>query len=454
MADTIAAIATGGVVSAIGIIRLSGDRAIEIADRAFRAYTGKAMTAMPDRKLAYGELLDVNGDVLDICLCTITHGPGSYTGEDTAEFQCHGSPTVLTAALQALFARGARQALAGEFTKRAFLNGRMDLAQAEAVIDLIDAETVAAAKNAAGQLNGAISGKADAVYSGLTDICAHFHAVLDYPDEDIDDFELKDYAGQLQEAEKTLQGLLDTYDRGRILREGVRCAILGKPNAGKSSLLNLLVGYDRAIVTDIAGTTRDTIEEKIKLKDVVLRLIDTAGIRQTEDTVEQIGVERSLKAAESAELVLAVFDGTAPFTEEDRQVLQQARACGKSLLLVNKADKEGFRLPEALAGEDCLTLSALTGVGLEELTEAIAGLFAGGAKLPAGEVVTNARHADALERALTGLKSAREAANQGLTPDVVLTMVEEAMSALGELTGVNIREDITNRIFSRFCVGK
>ncbi|MBR6950804.1 MAG: tRNA uridine-5-carboxymethylaminomethyl(34) synthesis GTPase MnmE [Oscillospiraceae bacterium] len=454
MADTIAAIATGGVISAIGIVRLSGDRAIEVADRVFRAFTGRTMAQTPDRKLAYGELLDEDGSVLDICLCTVSRGPGSYTGEDTAEFQCHGSPVMLAAALRAMFAAGARQALAGEFSRRAFLNGRMDLAQAEAVIDLIDAETVAAAKNAAGQLNGAVSKKADAIYSGLTDVCAHFHAVIDYPDEEIEPFEMARYAGQLADYESTLRQLLATYDRGRLLKEGVRCAIIGKPNVGKSSLLNLLAGYDRAIVTDIAGTTRDTIEEKISLGDVVLRVIDTAGIRQTEDTVEKLGVARSLEAADGADLVLAVFDGARAFTREDERVLVAAEKSARRLYVVNKSDEAGWRMPAELEGKDAVVLSASTGDGLDGLTDRIREDYRVGGQIPVGEIITNARHAEAISRAADSLHGAVTAAEEGVTPDAVLTMAEDAMQALGELTGVQIREDITNRIFSRFCVGK
>ena len=454
MADTIAAIATGGVISAIGIVRLSGDRAIEVADRVFRAFTGRPMSQTPDRKLSYGELLDADGSVLDICLCTVSRAPGTYTGEDTAEFQCHGSPVMLAAALRAMFAAGARQALAGEFSKRAFLNGRMDLAQAEAVIDLIDAETVLAAKNAAGQLNGAVSRKADEIYSGLTDICAHFHAVIDYPDEEIEPFEMAAYGDRLADYEKTLRSLLDTYDRGKVLKEGVRCAIIGKPNVGKSSLLNLLAGYDRAIVTDIAGTTRDTIEEKISLGDVVLRVIDTAGIRQTEDTVEKIGVARSLEAADGADLVLAVFDGSRPFSEEDEQVLTAAQRCARRLYVVNKSDESGWRIPDRLEGADAVVLSASTGAGLESLTDRIREIYRIGGQIPVGEIITNARHAEAISRAADSIRGAVTAAEEGVTPDAVLTMAEDAMQALGELTGVEIREDITNRIFSRFCVGK
>ena len=447
-------VSTGGVVSAIGIIRLSGDDAIEIADKVFRSYTGKKMSEMPDRKLAYGELYDENGEVLDICLCTVSRGPGSYTGEHTAEFQCHGSPVVLTAGLQALFNAGARQALAGEFTKRAFLNGRMDLSQAEAVIDIIDAETVSAAKNAAGQLGGAISRRAEVIYSELLDIMAHFHAVLDYPDEDIEEFTLAGYGETLENAEKTLKALLATYERGRIMKEGVKCAIIGRPNAGKSSLLNTLVGYDRAIVTDIAGTTRDTIEEKIKVGGVVLRLVDTAGIRETDDVVEKIGVERSVEAAKEAELVIAVFDGSDDFSDEDEEVLRRANEAVRRIIVVNKADKERAAVPEKLKNADCCIVSAVTGQGVTELEERIQNMFADGVKIPAGEVLTNARHADAVKRALDSLVTAKNAIELSITPDAVLTEIEDALSAIGELTGRTMKDDVTNRIFSRFCVGK
>ncbi|MBQ8830555.1 MAG: tRNA uridine-5-carboxymethylaminomethyl(34) synthesis GTPase MnmE [Oscillospiraceae bacterium] len=454
MADTIAAIATGGVISAIGIIRLSGDAAIEIADKVFKSYTGKKMSEMPDRKLAYGELYDENGDVLDICLCTVSRGPGSYTGEHTAEFQCHGSPVVLAAGLQALFAAGARQALAGEFTKRAFLNGRMDLSQAEAVIDIIDAETVSAAKNAAGQLGGAIGRRADAIYSELVDIMAHFHAVLDYPDEDIEEFTLESYVGTLEASENILKNLLATYERGRIMKEGVKCAIIGRPNAGKSSLLNTLVGYDRAIVTDIAGTTRDTIEEKIKIGNVVLRLVDTAGIRETDDVVERIGVERSVAAAQEAELVIAVFDGADKFSDEDREVLARAKEATKSMIVVNKADIANSSVPEELCGMDLCIVSAVTGQGIGELENRITNMFDSGVKIPAGEVLTNARHADAIKRALGSIVNAKTAMEMSVTPDAVLTEIEDALAAIGEITGRTMRDDVTDRIFSRFCVGK
>lgn len=455
MSDTIAAIATGHVVSAIGILRVSGDETLSIIDRVFRPASGRKMSSYPDRQLVYGSMVDRDGQDLDICLCTVSRGPGSYTGETTAELQCHGSPTVLRQGLEALFAAGARQAGPGEFSKRAFLNGRMDLTQAEAVIDIIHAETPEAAKNAVGQLSGAILRKTDGIYDALVDICSHYHAVLDYPDEDIEDFRLKDYEQTLDDAISDLQMLKDSFQRGRVMTEGVKAAIIGKPNAGKSSLLNALLGYERAIVTDVAGTTRDTIEERVRLGGVLLRLTDTAGLRETGDAIEKIGVDRALSTASTADLVIAVFDGTSPLTEEDHNAMQAAKQCEKSIAVINKSDR-----PLVLAEADlkdgfstvCI-LSAKEHRGLDVLEAAVAALFPT-PDAPVGEILTNARQVDAVSRALESLQAAKDAMALGVTPDAVLTEAEEAMAALGELTGKTLREDVTNRIFSRFCVGK
>ena len=455
MSDTIAAVATGNVLSAIGILRLSGDGTLAVIDRVFRPANGCPMSEAPDRKLVYGAFCDTDGQTLDLCLCTVSRAPHSYTGEDTAELQCHGSPAVLRAGLQALFTAGARQALAGEFTKRAFLNGRMDLTQAEAVIDLIHAETALDAKNAAGQLGGAVLRHAQGVYDTLADIASHYHAVIDYPDEDIEDFELTAYTAALTDSIAQLQRLLDTFARGSVLHSGVPSVILGRPNAGKSSLLNALLGYDRAIVTDIPGTTRDTIEERVTLGGVLLRLTDTAGLHATADPVEALGVGRALDAAGQAALAIAVFDASEPLTADDRQVIQAAQQAQERIAVLNKSD-----LPAALSAEEftedfdrvCI-VSAKEHTGLASLEEAVAALFPL-PDAPAGEILTNARHADAVSRALESLRAALDAMQLGVTPDAVLTEAEEAMSALGELTGASIREDITNRIFSRFCVGK
>ena len=450
--DTIAAISTGSQIAAIGVLRLSGPEALPIAEAVFRPADGRPLSAHPRRAMVFGALLDEHGAPIDQILAVAFAAGHSYTGEDCVEFHCHGSPVVLQEGLRSLFAAGARQAAGGEFTTRAFLNGCMDLTEAEAVIDLIEAETADAARNAVGQLSGRLRREAEGGYDALMAVASRFYAVVDYPDEDIEDLEAADLEGTLGEAEGRLAALLSSFDRGRVLKGGVPTAIVGRPNVGKSSLLNALVGYERAIVTDIPGTTRDTVEEKVLCGGVLLRLIDTAGLRETADTVERIGVDRSRRAAEGAQLCLVVLDGSRPLTAEDEAALALAGGAPKALAVVNKADlpqkwdAAGLPLP-------AVALSAKTGAGLGDLERAVAALFPAG-EAPRGQFLTNPRQAQAVERALSAVRGALEALGGGLTPDAALTDTEAALAALGELTGKTAREDLVDQIFSRFCVGK
>jgi len=473
MSDTIAAIATGNTVSAIGIIRVSGDIALTVSDNIFRTTCGTKLKNAENKRMYYGELIATKqGDgssvwssseteepspcLVDLCLCTVSRAPNSYTGEDMVEFHCHGSPVVLAEVQKVLFSQCVRQALPGEFTKRAFLNGRMDLTQAEAVIDLIESETAVAAYNAAGQLRGKISLKMDSAYNRLVDIMAHFHVVIDYPDEDIDEFRLQNYLITLDEIKREFQQLIDTHERSKVLRNGIPTAIIGRPNTGKSSLLNALLGYDRAIVTDIAGTTRDTIEEKVLVGNVLLRLIDTAGLRKTSDHIEKFGVERAFAAISTAGLVILVLDGSEPLKSNDYDALRSIPQEIPKIAVVNKSD-----LPAALNsgeldefGVEICTVSALSGEGLDSLENQIKSMFPGFDVIPSGELLTNTRQAEAISRAADSVSLAIDALRASVTPDATLTDLEAALTAIGEVTGRTVREDIINRIFERFCVGK
>ena len=459
--DVIAAIATGGNPTAIGIVRVSGEGCFALCEKVFRAVNGRPFADQETRKMVYGEMLDSQGRVIDQGLAVRFPGPNSYTGEDSAEFHCHGSPVVLRELLAALFAAGARQAKAGEFTKRAFLNGRLDLTQAEAVVDLIDAETAAAARNAAAQLDGGLRRVLEPIQDALLDVTSRFYAVVDYPDEDIEDVRPEQIAEALQAADDRLTALLATCQRGQVLKSGVRTAIVGRPNAGKSSLLNALAGYDRAIVTDVPGTTRDTVEESVLCGGVLLRLIDTAGIRDTEDIVEQLGVERSRQALRTAGLAIVLLDGTAEITQEDLDILALAQNCPRLIVAMSKSDLlpaghgpvfqtgGNSRRPDAF-----VTLSSVAPGGLHSLESAVARLYPAGESGDAGSLLTDQRQEEAARRARDAVRRAKGALESGLTPDTVLTDAEEALDALGALTGRTARDEIVSRIFSRFCVGK
>ena len=453
MAHPIAAIATGLVRSGIGILRMSGDGCIDLANRVFALYNGQALSSLPDRKLARGTLFDAQGRPIDETMVFVSHAPHSYTGEDTVEFQCHGSPAVLTAGLSALLSNGFHQAGPGEFTKRAFLNGQMDLTQAEAVIDLIDAETADAAANAAGQVAGVLRKRLDPIYDSLMDICSHFHAVLDYPDEDIEPFRLQSYVDTLQSASRKLDALLSSCRRGNFIKNGVQTVILGAPNAGKSSLLNALAGFDRVIVTDIPGTTRDAVEQTVTLGRHLLRLLDTAGIRDTSDIVEHLGVERSLKAAQACQLAFFVVDGSKPLTPEDEAAMDAALQAPEAIAILNKQDLPCVIDPCEIPFSYVIPVSCAKQEGLDLLEQALDMVFDDEAPCD-GSILTNARQADAIAKSRASIEAALSSLRLGMTPDAVLVDVEAAMEALGEATGRVVREDITNRIFERFCVGK
>jgi tRNA modification GTPase len=456
MADTIAALSTAPAKSGVAVIRISGDRSLDIAKRVFRpAYKGKWVPRM----MTYGTLLNSEGIAIDSILGVWFRGPNSYTGEDIVELHCHGSLAVLNTALSTLYSYGARPAEPGEFTKRAFMNGRLDLSQAEAVGDLIEAVTEEGAVNATAQIQGALSRELGRIYDDLTDLLAHFQAVVDYPDEDIEDFGIDNAVSILENAAEQLNKLTEGYKRGKVLREGIDCVIIGRPNVGKSSLLNMLVGDERAIVTPIAGTTRDIIEAYAKIGGVTLKLRDTAGIRRTDDMIEDIGVDRAIKAAKDASLVLAVVDGSQPLSDEDRDIMEHA--VGKrGILLINKSDKPQDESLDRDLREwsdkfiRILKISAKTGQGMDELEAVVNTLYSMGELRLDGTLITNARQEGTCKTAELLLRGAINNLRYGYPPDMVLYDVEQALMRIGEILGKNTPIDIVDKIFANFCVGK
>lgn len=455
MNDTIAAISTPYGRGGVALIRISGENAIAVADRVFRAKSGKSLADIPSGRATYGTILS-EGQPIDDGLATCFRAPASYTGEDVVEISCHGGILLTEKVLTAVLTAGARMAEAGEFTRRAFLSGKLSLTRAEAVIDLIDAESEEQLRMAKSQLGGSLSRELDDLYEKLRTLVSAAYVYADYPDEDLSDVTPAEMTERLTEILDRLTALHGSYRRGRAVREGIATVLVGRPNTGKSSLLNRLLGRDRAIVTDYAGTTRDTLEESVMLDKIVLRLTDTAGIRPTDDPVEKIGVERSVAALETAELVLAVFDGSAPAASEDLELIGRLKDSDKVVLaILNKSDLPR-RFDADLSGFDGIfPLSAANGDGINELKTAIEERYARGEiDYDRSAVLSSARQAAAVKSAMESVQSALSALDRGFTPDVAGMDLELAMSALGQTDGRSVSADIVDAIFHRFCVGK
>lgn len=451
--STIAAISTPDATGGIGVIRISGDDAIEVAERIFRPY-GKKVSEMEGYTCAYGVVHD-GDEKIDDCILTVYRKPHSYTGEDTAEISCHGGIYVTRKVLRTALKNGAVTAEAGEFTKRAFLNNKLDLTQAEAVMDIISAKSEMELKRAKTLREGAIYRKAESISGRLLKLLSGLSAWTDYPDEDIPEVKPENILRELKETAEELERLTADYDNGRIIREGVMTAIVGRPNVGKSTLFNYLSGYERSIVTDIAGTTRDIVEETVRLGDIVLRLSDTAGIHETVDIIEGKGIEIAEKAIESAELVIAVFDGSCPPTEDDLRIIEKIRD-KRSIMAINKSDA-GIDRGYEKAGEKIIQkvyISAKEGRGIGELEEAIKELFKISPETYSAVSVANERQKQCIEKSLESIKQAIGAIEYGEMLDAVNVLIDEAEQSILELTGERITEAVVNEVFSRFCVGK
>lgn len=457
MSDTITAIATGLAPCGIGVLRVSGDDAFSVAEAIFTVRSGAPVSDFPSHTVHYGLLVDpTSAEEIDHVILTVFRAPGSYTGEDVVEISCHGGLATVRKALEATLRAGARLAEPGEFTKRAFLNGRLDLAQAEAVNDLIRAGTDGAQRIARMQLDGGLSRRVEDLEDGLMSVLARIEASIDFPD-DVEEPERQAVLESLRETAGGIAELIQTFSRGRIYREGIRMVIAGRPNVGKSSLLNALLREARAIVTPIPGTTRDTIEETLSIRGIPIVAIDTAGLRESADAVEQIGVERAEQSLAAADLILFVFDAYEGLTEEDSSLL--ARMPERPVIVAaNKIDllpADEREIPAVAAGgAPMLQVSATTGEGLDDLEAAIESLVGGGGIATDSVLVSNARHKEALESAAASLDQAIATLKSGEPFDLASVDLMAARAYLGEITGETASEDLVDRIFSEFCIGK
>ncbi len=463
--DTIAAISTPIGEGGIGIVRLSGKDAISIADRIYFSPKGKKLKDIKSHSIVYGFVIDnVRGYKIDEALFSIMKAPKTYTKEDVVEINCHGGIVILETILQLLLREGARLAYPGEFTKRAFLNGRIDLSQAEAVIDIIRAKTKEAGRIALQQLEGRLSLKITEIRDKIAGLCANIEAYIDFPEEDIEPVTIESIFKSIENIKKELQELSDGYYEGKLFKYGVSAAIVGKPNVGKSSLLNALLQRDRAIVTEIPGTTRDIIEDYININGLPLKIIDTAGIRECHDLVEIEGIKRSFKAIEEADIVLAVLDSSLPIDDKDL-VLIEKTLDKRTIFVLNKSDIESPRFEiDKLRSfinsrghnmTNIVKVSALTGDGMNCLKDEIYSICVSKQYIDKGDIIlTNVRHKDLIDKSLNSLKEAEEILRKNDPIEVSAMFIRESLDYLGEIVGIVTTEDILNRIFNEFCIGK
>ena len=454
METTIAAISTAQASAGISVIRISGDEAITIADRVFRGNNNKKLCEMKGYTCALGGAY-ADGEKLDECIATVFREPYSYTGENVVELSCHGGVYVTARVLRAVYDAGAQPAQAGEFTKRAFLNGKLDLIEAEAVMDIISSRSKAGVRAALNIKDGALSKKINNAKDILLNKAAHLNAWADYPEEDIPEVESDELLSALSEVRSDLSRLIDSYDDGRILRDGIDTVIAGKPNVGKSTLMNLLAGYDKSIVTSVAGTTRDIVEESVSLGDIVLNLSDTAGIRETGDEIEQIGVDKAKKRLNSASLLLCVFDASSELTDEDLEIIDMVGDI-PSIAVINKCDltkqPDDSKIKEAFG--EVIYMSAKNGDGADKLIETVKRICAVGNINSADALIYNERQRSLTKKTMDSVDEAIEALHIGMTFDAVTVSIEEAVAYLCELTGERVTDEVVDKVFHTFCVGK
>ena len=455
--DTIAAIATAPGEGGIGIIRISGPKSLEVAEDIFFSMSGKKISEYPARTLIFGNIKD--GDKkIDEVLVAYMKGPNSYTAEDVVEINCHGGFISVKRILELVLSKDVRLAEAGEFTKRAFLNGRIDLSQAEAVIDVINAKTDKAHEVAENQLDGSLSNRIREFREKVTELLAQVEVAIDYPEEDIEFIAYTTLEEKTRELNKDIKKLYETSESGKIFREGLKTVIVGKPNVGKSSLLNSILGENRAIVTDIPGTTRDVIEEFVNIKGIPLKIVDTAGIRETDDVVEKIGVEKSMASFDTADLIIMVVDSSSELSEEDREILEKVQG-KETILLLNKTDLpqviDEEEVKKYVNKENIIKISALHNEGIEDVHDRIeAMVYKGDIKSSSNVIITNSRHKDALYRAMKSAEDAMRAIEDRMPLDFVEVDLKNIWDYLGYINGDTVSEDLLDNIFHNFCIGK